>query len=79
MRDGAFGDLTEVGVRLRLAVTQADTVLADVTRDEGPALIRALVEAGVDIHEARWVGTDLEAIFFTETGSVQTPETIHAR
>ena len=94
VREGAVGELTAVGERLRLAVTPADkvlavlgakgtaegdAVLAEVTRDEGPALIRALVEAGVDIHEARWVGTDLEAIFFTETGSVQTPETIHAR
>ena len=94
VREGAVSELTAVGERLRLAVTPADkvlavlgakgsaegdAVLADVTRDEGPALIRALVEAGVDIHEARWVGTDLEAIFFTETGSVQTPETIHAR
>ena len=49
-----------------------------IKRDEGPALIRALAAAGVDIHEARWVGTDLEAIFFTETGVVQAPETIHA-
>ncbi|MCA3718195.1 MAG: ABC transporter ATP-binding protein, partial [Brevundimonas sp.] len=38
----------------------------------------ALVEAGVDIDEARWVGADLEAVFMTETGSVQMPETIHA-
>ena len=93
VREGAVSELTAVGERLRLAVTPADkvlqvlgakgtaegdAVLADVKRDEGPALIRALVEAGVDIHEARWVGTDLEAVFFTETGSVQTPETIHA-
>jgi ABC-2 type transport system ATP-binding protein len=41
-------------------------------------VIRALVEGGVDIHEARWVGTDLEAIFFTETGAVQEPEADHA-
>ena len=59
-------------------VAEGDAVLADIKRDEGPALIRALAAAGVDIHEARWVGTDLEAIFFTETGAVQTPETIHA-
>ncbi len=93
VREGAVSELTAVGERLRLAVTQkdqvlqvlaakrvaeGDAVLADIKRDEGPALIRALAAAGVDIHEARWVGTDLEAIFFTETGSVQTPETIHA-
>ncbi|MCS6625664.1 ABC transporter ATP-binding protein [Roseibacterium beibuensis] len=94
VREGAVSELTAVGERLRLAVSpqakvlevlgakgsaEGDAVLADIKRDEGPALIRALVEAGVDIHEARWVGTDLESIFFTETGSVQTPETIHAR
>ena len=93
VREGAVSDLTAVGERLRLSVTQqsqvlevlgakgtaeGDAVLADIKRDEGPALIRALAAAGVDIHEARWVGTDLESIFFTETGAVHTPETIHA-
>ena len=93
VREGAVSELTAVGERLRLAVTpvaqvlevlgskgvaEGDAVLADIPRAEGPALIRALAAAGVDIHEARWVGTDLEAIFFTETGAVQTPETIHA-
>ena len=93
VREGAVSELTAVGERLRLSagpvdkllavlgargVRDGEAVLADVPRAEGPALIRALVEAGVDIHEARWVGTDLEAIFFTETGAVQTPETIHA-
>jgi len=89
VREGAVSELTSVGERLRLSVGSADrvlaflgskgvqegdAVLANVPRTEGPELIKALVEAGVDIHEARWVGTDLEAIFFTETGAVQTPE-----
>ncbi|MBA4805480.1 MAG: ABC transporter ATP-binding protein [Brevundimonas sp.] len=93
VREGAVSELTAVGERLRLSVTQkdqvlevlgakglaeGDAVLADIRRDEGPALIRALAAAGVDIHEARWVGTDLEAIFFTETGAIQTPEADHA-
>lgn len=93
VREGAVSELTAVGERLRLSVSSSakvlellgsrgaadsDAVLADIPRTEGPALIRALVEAGIDIKEARWVGTDLEAIFFTETGAVQTPETIHA-
>ena len=93
VREGAVSELTAVGERLRLAVSSSarvlellgakgaadgDGVLADIPRSEGPALIRALVEAGIDISEARWVGTDLEAIFFTETGAVQTPETIPA-
>lgn len=93
VREGAVSELTAVGERLRLTVSASgkvlellgsrgaadgDAVLADIPRAEGPAVIRALVEAGIDISEARWVGTDLEAIFFTETGSVQAPETIHA-
>jgi ABC-2 type transport system ATP-binding protein len=93
VREGAVSELTAVGERLRLSAGPVDrvlavlgargardgeAVLADIPRAEGPALIRALVEAGVEINEARWVGTDLEAIFFTETGAVQAPETIHA-
>jgi len=93
VREGAVGELTAVGERLRLTAgpvervlavlgtrgaRDGEAVLADVPRAEGPALIRALVEQGVDIHEARWVGTDLESIFFTETGAVQTPEADHA-
>ena len=93
VREGAVSELTAVGERLRISAgpvervlevlgvkgsRDGDAVLADVSRAEGPALIRALVEQGVDIHEARWVGTDLESIFFTETGAVQTAETIHA-
>lgn len=89
VREGAVSELTSVGERLRLSVgaaapalavlgpkgvSEGEAVLADVPRAEGPAVIKALVEAGVDIHEARWVGTDLESIFFTETGAVQTPE-----
>ncbi len=93
VREGAVSELTAVGERLRLSAgpvervletlgakggRDGDAVLAEVSRVEAPALIRALVEQGVDIHEARWVGTDLEAIFFTETGAVQAAETIHA-
>lgn len=93
VREGAVRELTADGERLRLAAGPVDrvlavlgdrgtrdgeAVLAAVKRDEAPALIRALVEQGVDIHEARWVGTDLESIFFTETGSVQMQETDHA-
>jgi ABC-2 type transport system ATP-binding protein len=93
VREGAVSELTSVGERLRLTLTpmaraldllgqrgkaEGDAVLADVKRNEGPALIKALVEAGVDIHEARWVGADLESIFFTETGAVQAPEADHA-
>ncbi|MFJ6024471.1 ABC transporter ATP-binding protein [Brevundimonas sp. NPDC092305] len=93
VREGTVNELTAVGERLRLSVTpmaqvldtlgakgavEGEAVMADVTRAEAPALIRALASKGVDITEARWVGTDLESIFFTETGSVQTVEADHA-
>ncbi|HST90838.1 MAG TPA: ABC transporter ATP-binding protein [Brevundimonas sp.] len=89
VREGSVSELTAVGERLRLSVTPAaealallgdrgqaegGAVLANVSRAEGPELIRALVQRGVDVLEARWVGADLEAIFFTETGVVQTVE-----
>ena len=94
VREGAVSELTSVGERLQFSLAQKDAalavlgsagslsgehVLADVKRAEAPALFRALVEKGVDITEARWVGTDLESIFFTETGAVQSPEADHAR
>ncbi|WP_454759414.1 ABC transporter ATP-binding protein [Caulobacter segnis] len=41
----------------------ADAALADIRRDEAPALIRALVEAGVEITEARWRDADLEGVY----------------
>ena len=46
-----------------------DAVMAAVPRAEAPALLRALIEQGVDIDEARWVGADLESVFMTETSS----------
>jgi ABC-2 type transport system ATP-binding protein len=60
------------------AVLEADAVMATLPRTDVPALLRALVQGGVDIDEARWVGADLESVFMSETGSVQHPETIHA-
>ncbi len=41
----------------------ADAALDDIRRDETPALIRALVEAGVEITEARWRDADLEGVY----------------
>lgn len=55
---------------------EGDAILAAVPRDRASALIRALVEGGVEVDEARWVGADLEAVFMSETGSVQVPEAI---
>lgn len=91
VREGAVSELTAVGERLRLQASplarildtlgpkgtrEGDAVLADIPREEAPALIRALVEAGVEISEARWVGADLEGVFFSETGVERAPEPI---
>jgi ABC-2 type transport system ATP-binding protein len=45
------------------AADGADAVLADIRREDTPALIRALVEAGVEITEARWRDADLEGVY----------------
>ena len=81
--EGRVSDLTASGERLRLAVTplakalgvlgeraslDGDALVAAIARSETPAVIRALVEAGVEIEEARWIGADLEDVFMTETG-----------
>jgi len=85
--EGAVSELTAAGgERLQLSVSPVeaalavlgergarddDGVMATIARDEAPALIRALVEQGIDISEARWVGADLESIFMTETGAAE--------
>ena len=85
--EGAVSELTAAGgERLRLSLSPVevalavlgergsrddDGVMAAITRDEAPALIRALVEQGVAITEARWIGADLESIFMTETGAAE--------
>ncbi len=91
VREGSVSELTTGGERLRLSVKpsekvlqvlgakgskEGDAVIAAIPRAEGPALLKALIEQGVDIDEARWVGADLESVFMTETGSVQIPEAI---
>ena len=91
VREGSVTDLTSAGERLRLSVTpmaqamgvlgdrgtiEGDAILANLPRAEAPALLRALIQAGVDIDEARWIGADLESVFMTETGSVQHVEAI---
>ncbi|WP_426043351.1 ABC transporter ATP-binding protein [Caulobacter sp. DWR3-1-2] len=77
--EGSVESLTGGRARLRLSVTPIDkalavlgdrgvpdgpdAVLADLPRAETPALIRALVEAGVEITEARWREADLESAY----------------
>jgi ABC-2 type transport system ATP-binding protein len=82
VREGSVSDLTAVHELLRLTVSPADkalallgdkarvdgdAVLATIDRKDAPALIKALVKAGVDITEARWIGGDLEAVFLSLT------------
>ena len=91
--EGRVSDLTAAGERLRLSVTplaralavlgdraslDGDAVLASVPRAEGPAVIKALVEGGVDIEEARWIGADLEDVFMNQTGWTGVQELNHA-
>ena len=91
VREGTVNELTTGGERLRLSVKPAErvlevlgsrgsmegaAVLAAIPRAEGPALLKSLIENGIDIDEARWVGADLESVFMSETGSIQTPESI---
>jgi len=77
--EGAVDTLTASQVRLRLVASPVaqvlavlgdkgeadgpDAVLADISRTEAPALIKALVEAGVEITEARWREADLEGVY----------------
>lgn len=83
VREGSVSELTAVHELLRLTVSpvdkalavlgdkaraDGDAVLATIDRKDAPALIKALVKAGVDITEARWVGGDLEQVFLSLTG-----------
>ena len=83
VREGLVSELTAVHELLRLTVSPVDkalavlgdkarvegeAVLAAVERAAAPALIKALVKAGVDITEARWIGGDLETVFLSLTG-----------
>ena len=90
--EGRVSELTASGERLRLSATplarvmavlgergslDGDAVLASVPRSEAPSLTRALVEGGIEIDEARWVGADLESVFMTETGWTGVKESLH--
>ncbi len=81
--EGAVADMASAGEHFTLTVSPVDKALAilgakarageggtitvDATRAEAPGVIRALVEGGVDITEAKWAGADLEAFFFAQT------------
>jgi ABC-2 type transport system ATP-binding protein len=81
--EGAVSEMVNKGEQLTLLAQPLDKVLAalgpkarqgeggailvDAARADAPALIRGLVEAGVDITEAKWSGVDLEAFFYEQT------------
>lgn len=81
--EGAVSEMVSKGESLTLLAQPVDKILAilgakartsesgaivvDAARADAPALIRSLVEAGVDITEARWSGVDLEAFFYEQT------------
>lgn len=90
--EGKVSHLIAGGERLRLSASplakvlnvlgeqgqlDGNAVLANIPRSEAPALLRALIEQGVDIDEARWVGTDLETVFMAQTGSSPSTEANH--
>ncbi|HRD29253.1 MAG TPA: ABC transporter ATP-binding protein [Caulobacter sp.] len=82
--EGRVDALTGINERLRLLASPTakvleilgdrgvadgpDAVFAALPRAEAPALIAALVKAGIEITEARWVGGDLEKVFLSHTG-----------
>ena len=81
--EGAVADMATGGEHLSLTASPIDkalkvlgakaragesgTITMDAVRADAPALIKALVDAGVDITEAKWSGVDLEAFFFAQT------------
>jgi len=50
------------------AAPDGDGVLVEVSRAEAPALLRALLNDGIDIVEARWVGGELEKFYLAQVG-----------
>jgi ABC-2 type transport system ATP-binding protein len=85
--EGGVAELTAGEARLRITASPIaqvlsvlgakgvadgpDAVLADIRRDEAPALIRGLVEAGVEITEARWREADLEGVYLRTLETAQ--------
>ncbi len=57
--------LARLGAR---AQPDGEGVLVELTREQAPALLRELVQGGVDIIEARWVGGGLEAFYLEQVG-----------
>jgi ABC-2 type transport system ATP-binding protein len=60
---------TALGVLGSQARRQGESIAVDVNAEDAPAVIRRLVEAGVDIYEARWSSASLEDVFLSLTRS----------
>ncbi|MGE8105002.1 ATP-binding cassette domain-containing protein [Allorhizobium sp. NPDC080224] len=84
--EGAVADLLDRDGRFWLKVDAPDAVLARlgdeaeeadggvyvrIERTEVPNLILSLANAGVGIHEAKWIKPDLETVFLSETREVR--------
>lgn len=84
--EGAVADLLDRDGRFWLKVDAPDAVLARlgdvgeeadggvyvrIERAEVPELILSLANAGVRIHEAKWIKPDLETVFLSETREVR--------
>jgi ABC-2 type transport system ATP-binding protein len=84
--EGAVADLLDRDGRFWLKVDAPDAVLARlgdvaeeadggvyvrIERAEVPELIMSLANAGVRIHEAKWIKPDLETVFLSETREVR--------
>jgi hypothetical protein len=52
-------------------VIDGDGVLVAVTRDEAPALLRALIQKDIAIIEARWTGGGLEKFYLEQTSQLE--------
>jgi ABC-2 type transport system ATP-binding protein len=50
------------------ATRDGDGVLVAITRAEAPELLRRLIQEGIDLSEARWVGGQLEAFYLEQVG-----------
>lgn len=53
---------------------EGDAAIARITREEAPELLRQLVGQGIDITEARWVGSNLESFYMAGAAHGDNPE-----
>ncbi len=51
------------------AVADGDGALVNLARAQTPALLRALMQDGIELVEARWVGGGLEQFYLEQTGT----------